>query len=77
MTEVVTLHNPPLECEVDGKPALCMAWYDYGYWLPTQWKCVIKKTRKIVFAEHMRITMKDNWTSGVGFKPLPHGVLDE
>jgi hypothetical protein len=65
MSEVITVFNPPIPCDTPFGRALCLAWYDYGFWCETQWKCCIQHNGAIVFVPHTDIRMPRQYSARV------------
>lgn len=70
MKETVTVHEVPMPCDTPFGRALCLAWYDYGFWIEQQWMCVILHNGAIVFVPHTDIRIQRQYSARVeGSKP--------
>jgi hypothetical protein len=71
MSETITVHQEPLSVDTPFGKALCLAWYDYGFWTETQWKCVIQDGGHIVFVPHQDIRLTHQYSARLNSSKPP------
>ncbi|SDR00128.1 hypothetical protein SAMN05519103_00364 [Rhizobiales bacterium GAS113] len=69
--ETITKHEEPIPCDTPFGKALCLAWYDYGYWSETQWMCALLHNGAIVFVPHQDIRLVANYSSRLSSSKPP------
>ena len=63
VAETITILADPIDVDTPFGKALCIAWYDYGFWTETQWKCATLDGGQIVFVPHQDVRFTNHYSA--------------